>query len=84
MNRQALFFQRVVVSLSLMFFVACGFVACSNDEGENFARNSSPLADRYVFSSETIIPEGVAFDVVEQAFYAGSLEQVTVVQNEEG
>lgn len=47
--------------------------ACSGDNN-NGVVDLAPLLDRYVLSSTDSIPEGVAFDTRDRAFYATSLQ----------
>lgn len=50
--------------------------ACDNDNNSPEA----PLLDRYVLSSEDSVPEGVAFDPKERAFYATSLQGASITR----
>jgi hypothetical protein len=42
--------------------------------------NSVPLSNEYTLSSKNSIPEGVTFDPVDRAFYAGSLQGGTITR----
>lgn len=50
--------------------------ACDNDNNAAF----EPLLERYVLSSEDSIPEGVAFDPEERAFYATSIQGASITR----
>ena len=63
------FFHRV----SLLFLAALHLYACSDSSDRPPTAPPEPLAERYVLSSEDSIPEGIAFDSLERAFYATSL-----------
>jgi Cu-Zn family superoxide dismutase len=43
-------------------------------------KNDFPLADEYPLSSEDSFPEGVTFDPIDRAFYAGSLNGSTITR----
>ena len=43
-------------------------------------KNELPLADEYILSSKDSFPEGVTFDPVDRAFYAGSLLGSTITR----
>ena len=47
--------------------------ACS-DSSDRHAVPAAPLLERYALSSADSVPEGIAFDPVERAFYATSLQ----------
>ena len=53
-------------------------VACS-DSSDN-APAPQPLLARYVLSSQDSVPEGVAFDPVDRAFYATSLQGASITR----
>lgn len=71
--------RRVVTSALLL-----GLLACSDTSDNGSPATQSPLLDRYELSSEDSIPEGVAFDPVDRAFYATSLQggSITRVSSE--
>ena len=54
--------------------VTASVSACSDSSDDSGPARPAPLQDRYVLGSEDSVPEGVAFDPVERAFYATSLQ----------
>ncbi len=54
-------------------FLALTLLACS-DSSDSGRPPAPPLLERYALGSEDSVPEGVAFDPVERAFYATSLQ----------
>jgi sugar lactone lactonase YvrE len=54
----------------LVFILA----ACSDTSDSTPPAPAAPLLERYILSSEDSVPEGVAFDPVDRAFYATSLQ----------
>jgi sugar lactone lactonase YvrE len=56
---------------SLILCIVALTAACSNSSDDNAM--PAPLADRYELSSPDSVPEGVAFDPQERAFYTTSL-----------
>lgn len=66
---------------------ACWFAAivvlttgCSDDNDGTTTIDVTPLLERYVLSSMDSIPEGVAFDAQERAFYATSLQGASITR----
>ncbi len=64
-----------LVSVTLAVVVAT--TACSDSSDSPILE---PLQSRYVLSSEDSVPEGIAFDPVERAFYVTSLQGASIVR----
>ncbi len=62
-------------ALALLLSLAALLSACDGDND-----NRRPLLDRYELSSTDSVPEGVAFDPKERAFYASSLVGGSIVR----
>lgn len=64
--------------------LVCVTAACNgsnnNNSGDKVEPPITPLSDRYVLSSSDSVPEGVAFDPEERAFYATSLQGGSIVR----
>ncbi len=63
---------------SLIYCMVAMTTACSNSNDDNLPLK--PLSDRYELSSADSVPEGVAFDPQERAFYATSLQGGSIVR----
>jgi len=63
---------------SLILCIVAMTTACSNSSDDNLPQ--APLASRYELSSPDSVPEGVAFDPQERAFYATSLQGGSIVR----
>lgn len=80
-NKMAITFY----SLTLVFIATLS--GCSDDNDGTAAVDLTPLLDRYVLSSMDSVPEGVAFDARERAFFAtslngGSITRIDALGNE--
>lgn len=59
----------------LIACILAATVACSDSNNSNVPETTAaPLSERYELSSPDSVPEGVAFDPLERAFYATSLQ----------
>jgi sugar lactone lactonase YvrE len=72
--------MRATASLILYMaaMTAAMTTACSNSSDDNAP--PTPLSDRYELGSPDSVPEGVAFDPQERAFYATSLQGGSIVR----
>ncbi|MFT4519933.1 MAG: sugar lactone lactonase YvrE [Halioglobus sp.] len=59
-----------LLALCLLTFL----VACSDSNDSKPVVDLTPLLQQYILSSEDSVPEGVAFDSVDRAFYVTSLQ----------
>ncbi len=62
----------------LLMCIVAITTACSDSNDSHITL--TPLADRYELSSDDSVPEGVAFDPQERAFYATSLQGGSIVR----
>lgn len=67
---------RLAFAISLLLLTL--LAACSNNNNNN--KRITPLMERYQLSSPDSIPEGVAFDSQERAFYATSLQGASITR----
>ena len=61
-------------TFSILFILVAGLIILS------CMRCHDPLKPEYILSSNDSLPEGVTFDPVNRAFYAGSLEGGTITR----
>src|SRR6056297_577096 len=57
--------------------VLTAIVGCSDSSD---SQPLQPLLSRYILSSDDSVPEGIAFDPVERAFYVTSLQGASIVR----
>ena len=68
---------------ALIMCIVAIATACHNSGNDSFAP-PAPLLDRYELLSPDSVPEGVAFDPNERAFYATSLKGGSIVRIDRG
>lgn len=64
--------RNIVIFITLIVVVINISISCE--------KNGFPLADEYLLSSKDSKPEGVTFDPIDRAFYAGSLNGGTITR----
>ncbi len=69
-----------MLKLNIVLAATTLLLVCACSDSSDSRPAPTPLMDRYVLSSADSVPEGVAFDADERAFYATSLQGGSIVR----